>query len=88
MAVFALSTAIFKTFFWKYQNIETETVAYWLKPLAVMEGRMNPIEIGLNENTKKKLLKRKSLAKIAFILICLNGLMEGKFLTIILVIIY
>jgi hypothetical protein len=68
MAFLALSLALMETLFMFYQYFDPVNTAFWLKPLAVMDGRLPPEEIGLDYGSGKKLMKRERLASMLFLL--------------------
>jgi len=68
MVFLALSLALLETLFMFYQHFDQANTAFWLKPLAVMDGRLPPEEIGLDYESGKKLMKREKLATITFIM--------------------
>ena len=75
----AISAIITSSLFSAYQFIDPVNTSFWLKPLAVMDGRLSPQTIGLDYEIGKKLMRRERLANIVFILICGGTISSGKF---------
>src|SRR5581483_4778682 len=69
----AISAIITLSLFAVYQFIDPVNTSYWLKPLAVMDGRLSPESIGLDYEIGRKLMKRERLANIGFVMIGGNG---------------
>ena len=76
----AISGIVTVSLFSVYQFIDPVNTSFWLKPLAVMDGRLSPQTIGLDYEIGKKIMKRERLANIAFVMIGGNGFISCKFL--------
>jgi hypothetical protein len=78
LAMIVLSIASMETLFMFYQYFDPANTAFWLKPLAVMDGRLPPKEIGLDYESGKKLMKRERLASMMFIMTVFGASVFGK----------
>ena len=76
----AISAIVTLSLFYVYQFIDPVNTSYWLKPLAVMDGRLSPQTIGLDYEIGKKLMKRERHANIVFMMTCGSGIICSKFL--------
>ena len=77
IAINAISTL---SLFSVYQFIDPVNTSYWLKPLAVMDGRLSPESIGLDYEIGRKIMKRERLANKVFQISCGSGITCGKFI--------
>ena len=75
----AISAIMTLSLFAVYQFIDPVNTSFWLKPLAVMDGRLSPQTIGLDYEIGKKLMRRERLANIVFMLISGSTITCGKF---------
>src|SRR5882757_6110574 len=65
----AISGIVTVSLFAVYQFIDPVNTSFWLKPLAVMDGRLSPQTIGLDYEIGRKLMKRERLASIVLMMI-------------------
>jgi hypothetical protein len=61
-----------------YQHIDPVTTSFWLKPMAVMDGRLKPKSIGLDQVSGNKLMKRERIANFVFVQTCGSTIICGE----------